>query len=197
MLEKIQQIRTILDEIEVSLGATAPTVNTIYPTVFDLQDNGCAKLGVIESFRDKLKASNSPLDRRYEAGLPEYWFVQDMENYFLDGTYTPEMELAQTYACAQAASHPLAPPNKFQHWFQAYKSVVDDEGYGREEIIRVKGRIVGAFASDVKNASGTKTLKINPRVADVKAVLEANYKYFIERNKDAVLPIGTRLGSRN
>lgn len=169
----------------------------VYPEVFDVQPLGYTRLGAVESFRDELRAEadNSPKKQfatRFADMLPEFWFVQDAEDYV---TLTAEQQQLQEFNCGNArftlAIMGKTPDGKhlWRKWWPAVSRQWSEaaQGFVDTQIVH-EGKTVYAVANDSRNPGG-RVLSVNPRVADMPKVVRAAYDYFYETNKDAKVPL--------
>lgn len=171
----------------------APESTPHRPPVFDVQPLGYSRLGAVEAFRTELLASNDPLQKRFAATLPEWWFVQDQEAYT---ELTTEQQALQEFNCGNArfsmAIMGVAAdgstmwrtfwPAVVREWNEEKGQMVDTP------IVHTDGKPVYAVPNDSRTWGG-KTLTTNPRVADMDKVVRAAFAYFKLTNENAVRPI--------
>lgn len=186
VISMLQEVISLLSE-----GQMQP-VATIYPDVFDLQPDGYTRLGAVESYRAELRASKEPLANRFAELLPEWWYVQDAEDYV---AMTSAQQQLQEFNCGNArftmaimgqsanGNHLWRKwwPAVRRNWSEAAQGFVDTQ-------MQHEGKTVYAVANDSRNPVG-RVLSTNPRVADMPKVIRNAYQYFYDTNKNATIPL--------
>lgn len=187
----LRQALTLLE------GGPAAAPTQTYLPVYDVQPLGFTRIGAVEAFRDELRAESdtSPKKQfatRFADLLPDFWFVQDAENYV---TLTPQQQQLQEFNCGNAR-FTLAIMGKsadgkhlWRKWWPAVTREWSEtaQGFVDTPIVH-EGKAVYAVANDSRNPAG-RVLTLNPRVSDMGKVVRAAYDYFYETNKDAKVPV--------
>lgn len=170
--------------------------NALNPYIMAVDSNtGAAKLVCVEALRQKLLKSDNALDIRFANSLPQWWYVQDLEEYVND--YTEYQNQLQEFNCARARfllANTGANNTRellYRSWIPAIiqkpdprtdiSTVIELPLYVGEA---VESNRIYAVASDSVINGVTKTL--NPRVEDMPRVINAAYAYFIKTNANAV-----------
>lgn len=166
----------------------------IFPDVFDLQPSGYTRLGAVESFRLELRAKNEPLASRFAELLPEWWYVQDAEDYV---PMTTEQQQLQEFNCGNARftmsimGQSASGNHLWRKWWPAVRRGWSEAAQGFVDTpIEHEGKKVYAVANDSRNPGG-RVLSTNPRVADMAKVVRNAYNYFYATNKDANIPLSS------
>lgn len=175
--------------VQSDTGATTP----IKPPVYDVQPMGYSRLCAVEMFRAELLASNDPLQLRFAATLPEWWFVQDQEAYV---DLTTEQQALQEFNCGNARftiGIMGRAADGSTMWRTFWPAVVREWNEAKQAtedipIVHTDGKPVYAVPNDSRTWGG-KSLTTNPRVADMEKVVRAAYAYFKLTNERATRPI--------
>lgn len=191
-MKKVNELYQALGAALGVTGGSVPAVST-YPAVYDVQPLGFTRLGAVEAYREELNASNDPLQKRFAASLPKWWFVQDQEAYV---PLTTEQQALQEFNCGNARFNIAimgSSADGSTMWRTFWPSVTREwnDTKGQMEDIPVlgpDGKEVYAVPNDSRTW-GSKTLTTNPRVADMDKVVRAAFAYFKLTNENAKLPI--------
>lgn len=191
-MNKVSELYKALGD---ALGVSGSVTGAVsaYPAVYDVQPLGYTRLGAAEAYREELNASNDPLQKRFAATLPRWWFVQDQENYV---TLTAEQQSLQEFNCGNARfSRAIGggAADGSTMWRTFLPAVIRDWNEERQEmsdtpLLAADGNPVYAVPNDSRTFGG-RTLTSNPRVADMGKVLRAAFAYFKLTNENAKLPI--------
>lgn len=198
-MKKVNELYQALGTALGVTGGSVPAVST-YPAVYDVQPQGFTRLGAVETYREELNASNDPLQKRFAASLPKWWFVQDQENYVL---LSDDQQRLQEFNCGNARFSMAimgSAADGSSMWRTFWPSVTREwnEAKGQMEdtpVLGPDGKEVYAVPNDSRTFGG-RTLTTNPRVADMDKVVRAAFAYFKLTNENATLPIESAYVSR-
>lgn len=167
------------------------------PEVFDLQELGYTRIAGVERARQRLISTGEKLALKFVSTLPEWWYVQDAEDYI---SMTQEQKDLQAANCSnarfriaimgQSAAGDGHGHSMLWRTFHPAQQVSYDSTNEKwvETPILHDGAPVYAVADDSVTRGG-KVLTTNPRVRDMEQVIMSAYEYFYLVNKDAVLDI--------
>lgn len=190
---RIQTIEVMLAEVSDIMGAIFKIDGSEKDIILAVDGSGAVKLRMVEEFRESLLEGHNQfpeLAKRFAEGLPEFWFVQNIEDY--DPNYTPEQNALQEFNCSRARFNlALNGGNDtsevlWRSWYPAIFLKTDprtDISTVIEVPLLVNGKQVYALAND--SVVNSRPITTNPRIDDVKDVLENAFAFFIETNKDA------------
>lgn len=190
---RIQTIEGMLAEVTSIMQAIFNIDGSERDVILAVDGSGAVKLRMVEEFRQSLLEGHNEfpeLAKRFAEGLPEFWFVQNIEDY--DPNYTSEQNALQEFNCSRARLNlALNGGNDtaavlWRSWYPAIFLKADprtDISTVIEAPLLVNGKQVYAIAND-SNVNG-RPITTNPRIDDVKEVLENAFEFFIETNKDA------------
>lgn len=194
------KVKYLYEALGAALGYSASPTPDRNPAVFDVQPLGFSQLGEVEAYRNELNASNDPLQKRFAASLPKWWFVQDQEAYV---ALTTEQQALQEFNCGNARFNIAimgAAADGSTMWRTFWPAVSREwnDAKGQMEDIPIlgpDGKEVYAVPNDSRTWGG-KTLTVNPRVADMGKVIRAAFAYFKLTNENATLPIENAYAGR-
>ena len=190
---RIQTIEGMLAEVTSIMQAIFNIDGSEKDVILAVDGSGAVKLRMVEEFRQSLLEGHNEfpeLAKRFAEGLPEFWFVQNIEDY--DPNYTSEQNALQEFNCSRARFNlALNGGNNtnevlWRSWYPAIFLKTDprtDISTVIEAPLLVNGKQVYAIAND--STVNGRSITMNPRIEDVIDVLKNAFEFFIETNKDA------------
>lgn len=191
----VTELLSVISDAEEVSSSEITNENSLNSFIVSVDFNtGAAKLVCVEALRQKLLKSDNNLDIRFANSLPQWWYVQDLEEYIDD--YTEYQNQLQEFNCTRARfllANTGANNTRellYRSWIPAIvqrpdprtdiSTVIELPLYVGEG---VETNRVYAVASDSVINGVTRTS--NPRVEDMPRVIKAAYDYFIKTNSNA------------